>query len=65
MKRHEFLKHLRRNGCVPVREGASHSLYQNLANGRIEAIPRHTELKNRLLRGICQRFEIPSPWDKK
>jgi len=63
MKRHEFLRHLRRNGCVAVREGASHTLYQNPANGRIEAIPRHTELRNRLLRGICHRLEIPSPWD--
>jgi len=64
MKRGEFLKHMRRYGCVPVREGASHTLYQNLANGQVEAVPRHTELRNLLLKRICRRLGIPSPWDR-
>lgn len=64
MKRHEFLRHLRRHGCVFVREGSGHSLYENPANGKVETVPRHTEIRNMLIRGICSRLNIPSPWDK-
>ena len=44
MKRHEFLRHLRVNGCILKREGAKHSLYMNPANGVVETVPRHVRL---------------------
>ncbi|HUE69402.1 MAG TPA: type II toxin-antitoxin system HicA family toxin [Pirellulaceae bacterium] len=61
MKRTELLKHLRRHGCRFVREGSSHSIWQNQANGKQTAVPRHREIVNRTARMICQQLEIPPP----
>ncbi|MFH1942322.1 MAG: type II toxin-antitoxin system HicA family toxin [bacterium] len=59
MKRREFIRHLRKNGCYLKREGKSHSLWCNPQTGRIEAIPRHTEISNRLAKKICSSLSIP------
>ena len=61
MKRHALLRHLRFHGCVLKREGASHSLYLNPANGVTETVPRHSEIDNRLAGKICKRLDIPKP----
>lgn len=58
MRRHQLLKHLRRNGCVLKREGASHSLWCNPMTGETEAVPRHTEIKNILARKICRGLSV-------
>ena len=36
------------SGCYLKREGASHSLWINPKTGHIEAIPRHTDIKEPL-----------------
>ena len=59
MKRSTVLQHLRKHGCVLKREGASHSLWVNPANGAVEAVPRHTEIPNNLARKICRGLGIP------
>jgi mRNA interferase HicA len=59
MKRSALLQNLRRHGCLLKREGASHSLWMNPANGAVEAVPRHTETPNNLARKICRGFGIP------
>ena len=61
MKRHEFLRHLRVNGCILKREGARHSLYMNPSNGVVETVPRHVEIDNRLAREDLQPAGIPEP----
>ncbi len=61
MKRNSLLKHLRRHGCILKREGSAHSLWTNLSNGIVEAIPRHTEIKDNLARKICRTLGIPDP----
>jgi len=61
MKRHELLRHLRFHGCFLKREGSKHTLHQNPLNGRIEAVPRHNEIDNKLVEKICKRLEIPLP----
>ena len=58
MKRNALLKHLRRNGCFLKREGSSHSLWCNPQTGWIEAVPRHSEVPNRLARKICKALSI-------
>lgn len=58
MKRNDLIKHLRRNGCYLKREGASHSLWCNPLTGHVEAVPRHTEIPNRLIRKICKALSI-------
>jgi hypothetical protein len=42
--RRALLRHLRQHGCVLKREGASHSLWMNPANGAVEAVPGHYAL---------------------
>ena len=46
MKRRALLGHLQEHGCVPVREGGSHSIWSNAQTGRKEAIPGTTKSRN-------------------
>jgi predicted RNA binding protein YcfA (HicA-like mRNA interferase family) len=41
-------KRLRHSGCYLKREGGSHSLWINPRTGVVEAIPRHSEVKEPL-----------------
>ncbi|MEM8600970.1 MAG: type II toxin-antitoxin system HicA family toxin [Bacteroidota bacterium] len=59
MKRNALLKHLRKHGCVLKREGRSHSLWMNPQTGQVEAVPRHTEVANRLAYKICRGLSVP------
>ncbi len=59
MKRQALLKHLRRYGCYLKREGRSHSLWVNPATGHVEAIPRHSEIPNKLAKKICRALSVP------
>jgi len=61
MKRNELLRHLRQNGCYLKREGGSHSLWASVNTGRIEAVPRHTEISDRLAIKICKCLSVPEP----
>ncbi|HXJ91718.1 MAG TPA: type II toxin-antitoxin system HicA family toxin [Terriglobia bacterium] len=61
MKRSSLLQHLRRHGCYLKREGRSHSLWTNPATGAVEAVPRHTEVPNRLAAKICRGLSLPEP----
>jgi predicted RNA binding protein YcfA (HicA-like mRNA interferase family) len=58
MKRHALLRHLRKNGCYLKREGSAHSLWINPLNGVVEAIPRHSEIPNKLVRKICKQLNV-------
>ena len=60
MKRHALLRHLRKSGCNLKREGRAHSLWINPLNGIVEAIPRHSEIPDKLVRKICKRMDIPN-----
>ena len=61
MKRSHLLRQLRKHGCHLKREGASHSLWTNPTTGVVEAVPRHTEIPDRLARKICRRLSVPEP----
>lgn len=61
MKRHEFLRHLKEQGCELLREGTRHSLYWNPANRRTTAVPRHTEIADLLAKKICKDLEVAPP----
>ncbi|OHA72749.1 MAG: addiction module toxin, HicA family [Candidatus Wildermuthbacteria bacterium RIFCSPLOWO2_01_FULL_47_18] len=64
MKRQDFLKHLRANRCILIREGAKHSVFFNSLTKRSSTIPRHNEINNFLARKICQDLGIESPKQK-
>ena len=57
MKRRELEKRLRIAGCFLKREGSSHSLWMNPKTGVIEAVPRHTEIKEPLARKILKSLD--------
>jgi mRNA interferase HicA len=57
MKRKELEKKLRKAGCYLKREGASHSLWINPKSGIIEAVPRHTEIKELLAKKILKSLD--------
>jgi mRNA interferase HicA len=61
VKRSALLRHLRRHGCHLKREGRSHSLWANSQTGEVEAVPRHTEIPNKLGRKICRGLSVPEP----
>ncbi|MEA1927353.1 MAG: type II toxin-antitoxin system HicA family toxin [Candidatus Auribacterota bacterium] len=59
MKRVKLLKHLRKNGCVFVREGSRHSWWCNPILGNRSSVPRHNEIRDNLARKICKDLGIP------
>jgi predicted RNA binding protein YcfA (HicA-like mRNA interferase family) len=44
MKRHELIRHLKRQGCYLLREGGNHSIYVNPDGNRVSSVPRHREI---------------------
>jgi predicted RNA binding protein YcfA (HicA-like mRNA interferase family) len=61
MKRRALLKHLQKFGCELFREGTRHSIYWNPVNRRTTAVPRHTEIVDKLARKICKDLDIQEP----
>jgi mRNA interferase HicA len=59
VKRDALLRHLRLHGCYLKREGGSHSIWCNPLTGKIEAVPRHTEIADLLARKICRGLSVP------
>jgi mRNA interferase HicA len=58
MKRNEFLKYLRSQGCDLLREGGRHSWWHNPALNKRSAIPRHSEIKDILVKKICRDLGV-------
>ena len=54
MKLRDLERRLRIAGCYLKREGRSHSLWINPKNGIIEAVPRHSDIKEPLARKILK-----------
>jgi predicted RNA binding protein YcfA (HicA-like mRNA interferase family) len=62
MKLRDLEAHLRRHGCVFLREGGSHTIWVGKASHHMSGVPRHREIKNRLVKEICEDLGIPSPF---
>ena len=60
MKRRQLTKHLEKYGCIILREGGNHTIYQNPDNERKAPVPRHSEIDDKLARKICRQLDIPS-----
>ena len=60
MKRKDLIRHLNKNGCIFVREGAKHSVFFNPLMGRASTVPRHNEIDNHLGEKICRDLGIGS-----
>jgi predicted RNA binding protein YcfA (HicA-like mRNA interferase family) len=53
MKHRQLIKHLEKHGCIVLREGGNHTIYENPANSRKSPVPLHTEIDDKLARKIC------------
>jgi len=58
MKRKEFLKYLRSQGCELLREGGKHSWWFNPESKKRSAIPRHSEIKDIVAKKICKDLGV-------
>ena len=56
MKWRDLERKLRIAGCYLKREGSTHSLWINPKNGVMEAVPRHTEIKEPLAKKILKNL---------
>lgn len=43
MKRADFKRHLKINGCILLREGSNHSVWVNPKNGNQTTCPKHKD----------------------
>ncbi|MGI8469047.1 MAG: type II toxin-antitoxin system HicA family toxin [Pyrinomonadaceae bacterium] len=59
MKRKELIRHLHSHGCKLLREGGSHSWWHNPKQNKRSAVPRHTEVRDNLVKKICRDLGIP------
>jgi len=58
MKRKEFVRQLKRDGCILLRSGAKHDIYVNPATGKRQPVPRHTEIDNSLAKHIRKYLDL-------
>ena len=56
MKRKDLVRLLEKNGWRLKRNGGNHDLYTD--GERVEAIPRHSEIKERLAKDIIKRLGL-------
>jgi mRNA interferase HicA len=61
MKRRHLIRHLERNGCRFLVEGANHTVYFNPVNRKCSTVPRHREIIDFTAKKICRDLEIPQP----
>jgi predicted RNA binding protein YcfA (HicA-like mRNA interferase family) len=52
MNRGQFVRQLKRDGCVLLRAGSRHDIYFNPKTGLKQPVPRHTEIDNALAKHI-------------
>ena len=58
MKQIDLIKHIRKYGCVFIREGSSHSVWYNPLTGRTSTVPRHTEINTHTGKKICEDLGV-------
>lgn len=56
MKRRDLIKLMESNGWQLYRNGGNHDVY--IKNGKIEIIPRHSEIKENLAKSIIRKHGL-------
>ena len=52
MNRKQFMRNLKKDGCIFLREGGRHDLYMNPITGQKQPVPRHKEIDDALAKHI-------------
>lgn len=63
MEPNDFIKHLGENGCVIVRKGSKHEIWENIESGAAVSVPRLNVLKKDTVRQACKELMISSPFN--
>jgi len=58
MKRKEFIRQLKKDGCILLRPGPRHDIYMNPTLGKKQPVPRHTEIDNSLVKHIRKHLGL-------
>ncbi|MGH2458690.1 MAG: type II toxin-antitoxin system HicA family toxin [Chloroflexota bacterium] len=61
MKQRDLIRHLQQHGCVLLRQGKKHVVYQNSDTLKTSTVPRHTEIADPLATKICRDLQVPPP----
>ncbi|MEP7148857.1 MAG: type II toxin-antitoxin system HicA family toxin [Acidobacteriota bacterium] len=61
MKRSDLIRHLELHGCRLVREGGSHTIFENLKTKKRTSVPRHSEIVEYTVRKTCNQVDVPTP----
>jgi predicted RNA binding protein YcfA (HicA-like mRNA interferase family) len=61
MKRKDLIRHIAKNKCLFIREGAKHSVFFNPLTKRTSTVPRHKEINKFLAKKICRDLGIEAP----
>ena len=56
MKRKQLIKIISSAGCMLIRHGGRHDLYQNPKTGKKQPIPRHDEIDENLAKHIIKEL---------
>lgn len=64
MKRKKLIRHLLKEGCIFIREGAKHSVFYNPLLKKTSTVPRHSEIDDFLAKKICKDLGIGPPKKK-
>ena len=59
MRQSDLIKHLRKYGCLFVREGNSHTVWCSPIANRTSTIPRHNEINTFTGKKICKDLGVP------
>jgi len=58
VKRNALIKDLVKSGCYLKRHGSRHDIYANPKNGKQAPVPRHSEIRESLVRLIKKQLLI-------
>ncbi|MEL7037109.1 MAG: type II toxin-antitoxin system HicA family toxin [Cyanobacteria bacterium J06592_8] len=61
MKRCDLIRHLEKQGCLLLREGGKHTVYNNPTNRPTSVIPRHREVVDITVWKICRDLGVLPP----
>ncbi|MFV1995815.1 MAG: type II toxin-antitoxin system HicA family toxin [Verrucomicrobiales bacterium] len=61
MRRKALVRHIATHGCELLREGGRHSIWWKPDNRRKSAVPRHSEIRETIVKKICKDLGVPAP----
>jgi len=59
VKKRDLERHLKEHVCRIARQAAKHEMWENQATGQRATIPRHCEVKQATVRGLCRQLGVP------